>query len=47
MLLAGIQAELGLDPIKTFGGDNFGKIIINLFDAPQLAAGCFICHDAK
>jgi hypothetical protein len=25
MLLAGIQAESGLDPIETFGGDDFGS----------------------
>src|SRR6266702_6084424 len=29
-------------PIKTFGGDDFGETLINVFLIPQLTAGSFI-----
>src|SRR3990172_9951095 len=43
MLLAGIQANLGLDPrLKHSGVTTWGKVIRGPLDTPQLAAGLFI-----
>ena len=40
MLLAGIQAKLGLDPgLKHSGVTTWGKVIRGPLDTPQLAAG--------
>jgi hypothetical protein len=43
MLLAGIQANFGLDPrLKHSGVTTWGKVIRGPLDTPQLAAGLFI-----
>jgi hypothetical protein len=46
MLLAGIQAHLGLDPrLKHSGVTTLGKAIRGPLDTPLLAAGFFIVRD--
>lgn len=37
MHLSGIQTKLTGPPTKTFGGDNFGDILINVFHTRQIA----------
>jgi len=48
MLLAGIQANFGLDPrLKHSGVTTWGKVIQGPLDTPQLAAGLFIPLEAS